>query len=105
MKKIEVITKLFKLEEIKTLLVNKGGPRMIISEVGDVNWQSSYAGHYRGVKYVVDTLPKIKIELVIEDRKARELATAISETFRTGSLCDGHVYVLPIDAAIQVRTG
>lgn len=105
MKKIEVITKEFKLEEIKTVLANKGRLSVIISEVGDVSRQSGYVGHYRGVEYVVDILPKIKIEIIVEDEKARELAIAISDTFRTGSLCDGHVSVLPIDAVIQVRTG
>jgi len=105
MKKIEVITKHFKLEEIKTMLANNGRLSMLISEVGEVSRQSSYVGYYRGIEYVVDMLPKIKIELLVEDEQARELTTALSDTLRTGHLCDGHISVLPVDARIQVHTG
>ena len=105
MKKIEAITKQFKIDEIKTLLTEKGIPSMVISEVGDVSRQPSQTGYYRGVEYMVDITPKIKIEIIVEDDKARELAAAISGTLRTGHLCDGQVSVLPVDTTIYIRAG
>lgn len=78
---------------------------MTISEVGYVSQQPSRAGFYRGVEYVVDIMPKIKIEIIVEDNKASELAAAISGTLRSGHLCDGQVSVLPVDATIYVRAG
>jgi len=103
MKKIETITKQFKLDEIKAMLTEKGIPSMTISEVGYVSQQLSQAAFYRGVEYVVDITPKIKIEIIVEDNQASELAAAISGTLRSGRLCDGQVSVLPVDATIYVR--
>jgi nitrogen regulatory protein PII len=87
------------------VLAKEGILSMTISEVGDVSQQPSQAGFYRGVEYVVDIMPKIKIEIIVEDDKVRELAAAISGTLRSGHLCDGQVSVFPVDATIYVRAG
>ena len=104
MKKIEAIIKPFKLEEVKEALAEIGVEGMTVSEVKGFGRQKGQTEIYRGSEYVVDFLPKIKIELVIADDKIADALTTIIKAARTGKIGDGKIFVLPVEEAIRIRT-
>jgi nitrogen regulatory protein P-II 1 len=105
MKKVEAIIKPFKLDEVKEALAKEGIQGMTISEVKGFGRQKGHTELYRGAEYVVDFLPKIKIEMVLSDEKAQSAASIIEATARTGRIGDGKIFVLPIDDVFRIRTG
>src|SRR5712692_293688 len=105
MKKIEAIIKPFKLDEVKEALAQEGIQGMTVSEVKGFGRQKGHTELYRGAEYVVDFLPKIKIELLVSDEKASAAAAVIEKTARTGRIGDGKIFVLPVDEAVRIRTG
>ena len=104
MKKIEAIIKPFKLEEVKEALAEIGVEGMTVSEVKGFGRQKGQTEIYRGSEYVVDFLPKIKLELVISDDKLGDAVTTIIKAARTGKIGDGKIFVLPVEEAIRIRT-
>jgi nitrogen regulatory protein PII len=104
MKKIEAIIKPFKLEEVKEALAEIGVEGMTVSEVKGFGRQKGQTEIYRGSEYVVDFLPKIKIEVVIADDKYAEAVTTIIKAARTGKIGDGKIFVSPVEEAIRIRT-
>ena len=104
MKKIEAIIKPFKLEEVKDALQDVGIQGMTVSEVKGFGRQKGHTEIYRGSEYTVDFLPKIKIEVVIEDSKLAEATDAIIRASKTGKIGDGKIFISTIDDAIRIRT-
>lgn len=105
MKQIIAIVKPFKLDEIKEALTDINVEGMTVSEVNGFGRQKGHKEIYRGAEYVVDFLPKIKIEIVIGDDLADKVVTAIEEAARTGSIGDGKIFVLPVEEVVRIRTG
>ncbi len=105
MKKIEAIIKPFKLDEVKEGLNQIGIKGMTISEVKGYGRQKGHKEIYRGAEYVVDFIPKIKIEIIAEAKKVDEILRIIIEKARTGKIGDGKIFVLPVEEVIRVRTG
>ena len=105
MKKIEAIVKPFKIEEIKDALAEIGIEGMTVTEVKGFGRQKGKTEIYRGSEYVVDFLPKIKIEVVLSDDKLEEAVETIIKSARTGKIGDGKIFVLSVEAAIRIRTG
>ncbi len=105
MKKIEAIIKPFKLDDVKEALNEIGIQGMTISEVKGYGRQKGHKEIYRGAEYVVDFIPKVKIELVVEASWADKVVEKIREAANTGKLGDGKIFVLPVESAIRVRTG
>jgi len=105
MKKIEAIIKPFKLDDVKEALSKLGVHGMTISEVKGFGRQKGHTELYRGAEYVVDFLPKVKIELLLDDSQATDIIEAIIATARTGRIGDGKIFILPVDDAIRIRTG
>jgi len=104
MKKIEAIVKPFKMEEIKDALTGVGVTGMTVTEVKGFGRQKGHTEIYRGSEYTVDFLPKLKVELVVEDSEAEAAVEAIVKAAKTGKIGDGKVFVSPIDEAIRIRT-
>jgi nitrogen regulatory protein P-II 1 len=104
-KKIEAIIKPFKLDEVKEALSREGVSGMTISEVKGFGRQRGHSELYRGAEYVVDFLPKIKIELLVEDDRVATLAEAIRQAATTGRIGDGKIFIVDIDDAVRIRTG
>jgi len=105
MKKIEAIIKPFKLEDVKEVLVEAGISGMTVSEVKGYGRQQGHTELYRGAEYVVDFLPKIKIDLVVNDEQVDEIIKLITENARTGKIGDGKIFVSSIEQAVRIRTG
>ncbi len=105
MKKIEAIIKPFKLDDVKEALNEIGIQGMTISEVKGYGRQKGHMEIYRGAEYVVDFIPKIKIEIVVESERADQVVDKIQESASTGKIGDGKIFVLSIEQAIRVRTG
>jgi nitrogen regulatory protein P-II 1 len=105
MKKIEAVIKPFKLEEVKEALAEVGVEGMTVTEVKGFGRQKGKTEIYRGSEYVVDFLPKIKIEVVLGDSKVEEALQTIIKTARTGKIGDGKIFILPVEQAIRIRTG
>lgn len=105
MKKIEAIIKPFKLDDVKEALNEIGIQGMTISEVKGYGRQKGHKEIYRGAEYVVDFIPKVKIELVIAAERVDEVTKTICEAANTGKLGDGKIFVTPVEHAIRVRTG
>ena len=105
MKKIEAIVKPFKLEEVKDALAEMGIEGMTVTEVKGFGRQKGKTEIYRGSEYVVDFLPKIKIEVVLSDDKLEEAVETIIKSARTGKIGDGKIFVLAVEAAVRIRTG
>ena len=105
MKKIEAIIKPFKLDEVKEALAQEGVQGMTISEVKGFGRQRGHTELYRGAEYVVDFLPKVKIEILVENDKAAAVTEAIIAAARTGRIGDGKIFILPIEDAVRIRTG
>ena len=103
--KIEAIIKPFKLDEVKDALNDLGVKGMTISEVKGFGRQKGHTEIYRGAEYVIDFLPKIKIEVVVEKEMVSKVVELIQKTARTGKIGDGKIFVLPVDEIIRIRTG
>jgi nitrogen regulatory protein P-II 1 len=104
MKKIEAIIKPFKLEEVKDALGEVGVEGMTVTEVKGFGRQKGHTEIYRGSEYTVDFLPKIKIEVVIDDQHLDQAVSAIVKSAKTGKIGDGKVFVSPVDNAVRIRT-
>jgi nitrogen regulatory protein P-II 1 len=105
MKKIEAIIKPFKLDEVRDRLSEIGIQGMTVTEVKGFGRQKGHTELYRGAEYVVDFLPKIKIEIVAPDQMADTIVETIVSSAKTGRIGDGKIFVLPIEDAIRIRTG
>jgi len=105
LKKIEAVIKPFKLEEVKEALDGVGVRGITVSEVKGFGRQKGHTELYRGAEYVVDFLPKIKIELVLPDNMVEKAVDAIVTAAKTGRIGDGKIFILPMDEAIRIRTG
>lgn len=105
MKKIEAIIKPFKLEDVKEALVEAGISGMTVSEVKGYGRQQGHTELYRGAEYVVDFLPKIKIDLVVNDEQVDEIIRLITENAKTGKIGDGKIFVSTVEKAVRIRTG
>jgi nitrogen regulatory protein P-II 1 len=105
MKKNEAIIKPFKLDEVKESLTKLGIQGMSVSEVKGFGRQKGHTELYRGAEYVVDFLPKVKIEILLEDERAAAVTEAIVAAARTGRIGDGKIFISPVDDAVRIRTG
>ena len=105
MKKIEAIIKPFKLEEVKEALAEVGVQGMTVTEVKGFGRQKGHTEIYRGSEYTVDFLPKVKIEIVVDESQAEVVAAAIVKSANTGKIGDGKVFISTIEEAIRIRTG
>jgi nitrogen regulatory protein PII len=105
MKKIEAIIKPFKLEEVKEALAEVGVQGMTVTEVKGFGRQKGHTEIYRGSEYTVDFLPKVKIEIVVDDAQAENVAGVIVKSANTGKIGDGKVFISPVEQAIRIRTG
>jgi nitrogen regulatory protein P-II 1 len=105
MKKVEAIIKPFKLEEVKDALIKIGIGGMTVSEVRGFGQQKGETEIYRGTEYVVDFLPKIKIEVIVKDEDVEKVVETIANTARTGRVGDGKIFVIPVEDVIRIRTG
>ena len=105
MKKIEAIIKPFKLDEVKEALSKAGVQGMTITEVKGFGRQKGHTELYRGAEYVVDFLPKVKIEILVDDDKAADVANTIITAARTGRIGDGKIFIMPMDEVVRIRTG
>jgi|TARA_B100001029_G_C14887017_1_gene353180 nitrogen regulatory protein P-II 1 len=105
MKKVEAIVKPFKLDEVKEALQELGLQGLTVFEAKGFGRQKGHTELYRGAEYVVDFLPKVKIELIIEDSQLEAVIDAIQKSALTGKIGDGKIFVSSIDDAIRIRTG
>ena len=105
MKKIEAVVKPFKLEDVKAALNGLGVAGMTVAEVKGFGRQKGHTEIYRGSEYVVDFLPKIKIEVVLADSLAGPAVEAIVKAAKTGKIGDGKIFVSPVQDVIRIRTG
>ncbi|MCA9510195.1 MAG: P-II family nitrogen regulator [Myxococcota bacterium] len=105
MKKIEAIIKPFKLDEVKEALHEIGIQGLTVTEVKGFGRQKGHTELYRGAEYVVDFLPKIKLEIVVADDTADKVVDAIANAANTGRIGDGKIFVLPLEEVIRIRTG
>ena len=105
MKKIEAIIKPFKLDEVKEALNEIGIQGITVSEVKGFGRQKGHTELYRGAEYVVDFLPKIKLEVVVKEELVHKVVETITNVARTGSIGDGKIFIIPVDEAVRIRTG
>jgi len=105
MKKIEAIIKPFKLDEVKEGLQELGVQGLTVMEAKGFGRQKGHTELYRGAEYVVDFLPKVKIEVIISDDLVDQAIEAISNAAKTGKIGDGKIFVSPVEQAIRIRTG
>ncbi|ART80053.1 nitrogen regulatory protein P-II [Oceanisphaera avium] len=105
MKKIEAIIKPFKLDDVREALAERGITGMTVSEVKGFGRQKGHTELYRGAEYMVDFLPKVKIELVVQDDLLESCIEAIEQTARTGKIGDGKIFVFDVSQVIRIRTG
>jgi nitrogen regulatory protein P-II 1 len=105
LKKIEAIIKPFKLDEVKEALTKVGVEGMTVSEVKGFGRQRGHSELYRGAEYVVDFLPKVKLEILVDDGKVQAVTQTITEAASTGRIGDGKIFILPVDEVVRIRTG
>jgi nitrogen regulatory protein P-II 1 len=105
MKKVEAIIKPFKLEEVKEVLNALGIQGMTVSEVKGFGRQKGHTELYRGAEYIVDFLPKVKIEVVVKDEILDKVLEAVTKAAKTGRIGDGKIFVIPVEDTIRIRTG
>ena len=105
MKKIEAIIKPFKLDEVKSALHEIGITGMTVSEVRGFGRQKGHTEVYRGAEYVIDFLPKVKIEVVLDDALTTRAIEVIQQAARTDKIGDGKIFVVDIEEAVRIRTG
>jgi nitrogen regulatory protein P-II 1 len=104
-KKVEAIIKPFKLDEVKQALSEIGVAGLTATEVKGFGRQKGHTELYRGAEYVVDFLPKVKVEVVVSDAVVSKVVEAIERAAKTGRIGDGKIFVVPIDEVIRIRTG
>lgn len=105
MKKIEAIIKPFKLEDVKDALTNLEITGMTVSEVKGYGRQQGHSELYRGAEYVVDFLPKVKVDIIVKDEEVEPAIAAITEAARTGKIGDGKIFVSSVERVVRIRTG
>ncbi len=105
MKKVEAIIKPFKLDEVKEKLNELGVQGITVTEVKGFGRQKGHTELYRGAEYVVDFLPKIKMEMVLADSKVEDVVNSIVNTAQTGRIGDGKIFVTNLEEAVRIRTG
>jgi nitrogen regulatory protein P-II 1 len=105
MKKVEAIIKPFKLDEVKESLSAIGTQGLTVTEVKGFGRQKGHTELYRGAEYVVDFLPKVKLEIIVSDEKVAEVVSTIEKAAKTGRIGDGKIFVLPVDEVVRIRTG
>ncbi len=105
MKKVEAIIKPFKLDEVKEALNEIGIQGITISEVKGFGRQKGHTELYRGAEYVVDFIPKIKLEIIVGDTILPKVVEAIEKAAKTGRIGDGKIFVTPVEAVVRIRTG
>jgi nitrogen regulatory protein P-II 1 len=105
MKKIEAIIKPFKLDEVKEALADVGVLGLTVTEVKGFGRQKGHTELYRGAEYVVDFLPKVKIEIVLSDELVPKALEAIERSAKTGRIGDGKIFVSTVDEVVRIRTG
>lgn len=105
MKRVEAVIKPFKLEDVKDALAEIGITGMTVSEVKGYGRQKGHSELYRGAEYVVDFLPKIKMEMIVDDESVEQVTNTIVEAARTGKIGDGKIFVSDIQKVIRIRTG
>ncbi|CAB1369828.1 P-II family nitrogen regulator [Denitratisoma oestradiolicum] len=105
MKKIEAVIKPFKLDEVREALSDVGVTGLTVSEVKGFGRQKGHTELYRGAEYVVDFLPKIKLEIVVADQDVEQAIDAIIKAARTGKIGDGKIFVFPVEQVVRIRTG
>ncbi len=105
MKKIEAIIKPFKLDDVREALGEIGISGMTVSEVKGFGRQKGHTELYRGAEYVVDFLPKVKLEIVVNDEDVDSSIEAISRSAKTGKIGDGKIFVTPVERVVRIRTG
>jgi len=104
-KKIEAVIKPFKLEDVKDALTEAGITGMTVSDVKGYGRQQGHSELYRGAEYVVDFLPKIKIELIVAEEDVDSTIAVITDAAKTGKIGDGKIFVSPIEKIVRIRTG
>jgi nitrogen regulatory protein PII len=104
-KKVEAIIKPFKLDDVKDALHDAGVSGITVTEVKGFGRQKGHTELYRGAEYVIDFLPKVKIEVVVEDSLVDNVVEAIADSARTGRIGDGKIFVLDVEQAVRIRTG
>jgi nitrogen regulatory protein P-II 1 len=105
MKKVEAIIKPFKLDEVKESLSAVGSQGLTVTEVKGFGRQKGHTELYRGAEYVVDFLPKVKLEIIVPDEAVTQVVETIEKAARTGRIGDGKIFVLPVDEVVRIRTG
>jgi nitrogen regulatory protein P-II 1 len=105
MKKIEAIIKPFKLDEVREALSEVGVTGLTVSEVKGFGRQKGHTELYRGAEYVVDFLPKVKVEIVVGDEAVEIAIDAIVKAAHTGKIGDGKIFVMPVEQVVRIRTG
>jgi nitrogen regulatory protein P-II 1 len=105
MKKVEAIIKPFKLDEVKEALHDIGIQGMTVSEVKGFGRQKGHTELYRGAEYVVDFLPKIKLEIIVNDADTKKVVQAIQDSAKTGKIGDGKIFVYDVGEIVRIRTG
>ncbi len=105
MKKIEAIIKPFKLDEVKEALQAAGLQGITVTEAKGFGRQKGHTELYRGAEYVVDFLPKVRLEVVVQDDRVDAVLESIIKSARTGKIGDGKIFVLPVDQVVRIRTG
>ena len=105
MKKVEAIIKPFKLEEVKDSLHAAGIQGLTVSEVKGFGRQKGHTELYRGAEYIVDFLPKVKLEIIVDDKNLEKAVEAIQSSAHTGRIGDGKIFISNIDDIIRIRTG
>jgi nitrogen regulatory protein P-II 1 len=104
-KKIEAVIKPFKLDDVKEALQEIGLQGLTVTEAKGFGRQKGHTELYRGAEYVVDFLPKIKVEMVVPDARVDAAVEAIQSAAQTGRIGDGKIFILPVEGAIRIRTG
>jgi len=105
MRKVEAIIKPFKLDEVKEALNEVGIQGITVSEVKGFGRQKGHTELYRGAEYVVDFIPKIKMEIIVSDEMAAKVVDVIAAAAKTGRIGDGKIFVTPVDEVVRIRTG
>ena len=105
MKQITAIVKPFKLEEVREALAVVGVTGLTVTEVKGFGRQKGHTELYRGAEYVVDFLPKVKLEIIVKDDTVADVVAAIEKSAKTGRIGDGKIFVLPIEEVVRIRTG
>ena len=105
MKKIEAIIKPFKLDDVKDALSRAGIQGLTVTEAKGFGRQKGHSELYRGAEYVVEFVPKLKIEIVLDDAKTSQIVEVIRSEAKSGKIGDGKIFVLPVEEAMRIRTG